>query len=270
MRGSTPVMCEWRWSSPSSSPKNPKETPTSSPSLYAPATKLPAWESARSRLVGAFGSPSSQMRAISREPASSSGSVSSGRTTTPARSAARRAAAAACSRTSGVAAGGSSAVRAIASIVPRGLRVGMVVQHNLRGRTLACDSERAPRGERRESERRWQAAHRSSCDGLRARTPADGRGAPRARRGRVADLVDPAACAACADVADGLAARAARCPGRARRARTGASTCAGGSARRRASCSIGHLDTVWPLGTLARWPFERRRRHAPRARASST
>ena len=25
---------------------------------------------------------------------------------------------------------------------------------------------------------------------------------------------------------------------------------------------IGHLDTVWPLGTLARWPFELREGHA--------
>jgi glutamate carboxypeptidase len=69
---------------------------------------------------------------------------------------------------------------------------------------------------------------------------------------------EPSACAACADVADGLAvellgARAERVEvdGRVHlRWRFGPQADV---------LLIGHLDTVWPLGTLARWPFERRR-----------
>jgi glutamate carboxypeptidase len=66
---------------------------------------------------------------------------------------------------------------------------------------------------------------------------------------------DVAACIACAEVADGLAAdllgkRAERHESEGRihlRWRFGSST---------RVLLIGHLDTVWPLGTIARWPFE--------------
>lgn len=65
---------------------------------------------------------------------------------------------------------------------------------------------------------------------------------------------DPGACVACADVADDLAAeligiRAERHEVESRvhlRWRFGAQT---------RVLLVGHLDTVWPLGTLARWPF---------------
>jgi glutamate carboxypeptidase len=68
---------------------------------------------------------------------------------------------------------------------------------------------------------------------------------------------EPAACAACADVADELGlgllgARAERVESDGRRHlrwRFGDAP---------SVLLVGHLDTVWPLGTLARWPFETR------------
>jgi glutamate carboxypeptidase len=91
-------------------------------------------------------------------------------------------------------------------------------------------------------------------DELRARTPAmvD---ALRALVEAESPTNDPRACIACAEVAEELAAallgsRAERreLEGRVHlRWRFGAST---------RVLLIGHLDTVWPLGTLARWPFD--------------
>ena len=68
---------------------------------------------------------------------------------------------------------------------------------------------------------------------------------------------DAGACAACAAVADELASALL---GRARRAGRGWRPRAPALAVRRPPrvLLIGHLDTVWPLGTLARWPFELR------------
>ena len=64
--------------------------------------------------------------------------------------------------------------------------------------------------------------------------------------------------------------------GRARRraARLGAGaaparTCSGATAPTRVLL-LGHHDTVWPMGTLARWPFAGRRATAPPAPAAST
>ena len=90
-------------------------------------------------------------------------------------------------------------------------------------------------------------------DGLRARTPA----MVEALRELVeaeSPTSSPAACAACADVADGLAlellgARAERVAADGRvhlRWRFGTAP---------RVLLVGHLDTVWPTGTLARWPF---------------
>jgi glutamate carboxypeptidase len=90
-------------------------------------------------------------------------------------------------------------------------------------------------------------------DGLRARTPAMVE-VLRALVEVESPTSSPAACAACADVVDGLAlellgARAERVAADGRvhmRWRFG---------RAPRVLLVGHLDTVWPLGTLARWPF---------------
>jgi glutamate carboxypeptidase len=91
-------------------------------------------------------------------------------------------------------------------------------------------------------------------DDLRARTPAmvD---ALRVLVEAESPTADPRACVACAEVADGLAsdllgARGERHEREGRvhlRWRFGAPT---------RVLLIGHLDTVWPVGTLARWPFD--------------
>ena len=93
----------------------------------------------------------------------------------------------------------------------------------------------------------------SLLEGLRARTPAmvD---ALRALVECESPTSSPAACAACADVADGLAlellgTRAERVEAEGRvhlRWRFGAAP---------RVLLVGHIDTVWPLGTDARWPF---------------
>ena len=90
-------------------------------------------------------------------------------------------------------------------------------------------------------------------EGLRARTPAmvD---ALRALVEAESPTADTAACLACAEVADGLAADLLG--QRAERLGDGGRTHLrwrfGDQPR---ILLIGHLDTVWPLGTLARWPF---------------
>jgi glutamate carboxypeptidase len=89
-------------------------------------------------------------------------------------------------------------------------------------------------------------------EGLRARTPAMVE-AVRALVEAESPTSSPAACAACADVADGLAlellgTRAERVAADGRvhlRWRFGTPRV----------LLVGHLDTVWPLGTVARWPF---------------
>lgn len=88
---------------------------------------------------------------------------------------------------------------------------------------------------------------------LRARTPAMVE-AVRALVEAESPTSSPAACAACADVADGLAlellgTRAERVAADGRvhlRWRFGTAP---------RVLLVGHLDTVWPLGTVARWPF---------------
>lgn len=66
---------------------------------------------------------------------------------------------------------------------------------------------------------------------------------------------DPAACLACVDVADGLARRLLGASGERleTQGRVHLRWRFGSTPR---VLLIGHLDTVWPLGTLARWPFE--------------
>jgi glutamate carboxypeptidase len=89
---------------------------------------------------------------------------------------------------------------------------------------------------------------------LRARTP-EMIDALRALVEAESPTADPAACAACAEVADrlavellGRAAERFETGGRVHlRWRFGAET---------RVLLIGHVDTVWPVGTLARWPFE--------------
>jgi glutamate carboxypeptidase len=95
---------------------------------------------------------------------------------------------------------------------------------------------------------------RRLLDDLRARTPAmvD---ALRVLVEAESPTTDARACIACAEIADGLAAdligkRPERHETQGRvhlRWRFGSST---------RVLLVGHLDTVWPVGTLARWPFE--------------
>ena len=68
---------------------------------------------------------------------------------------------------------------------------------------------------------------------------------------------DPRSCARCAEVADGIAAEllGARAERISVDGRVHLRWRFGGTPR---VLLLGHLDTVWPLGTLARWPFERR------------
>jgi glutamate carboxypeptidase len=91
---------------------------------------------------------------------------------------------------------------------------------------------------------------------LRARTPAMVE-ALRALVEAESPTADAGACLACAEVADGLAADLLGA--RAERLDSGGRTHLrwrlGGTPR---VLLIGHLDTVWPAGTLARWPFEAR------------
>src|SRR5215472_16327551 len=90
-------------------------------------------------------------------------------------------------------------------------------------------------------------------DDLRSRTPAMIE-ALRALVEAESPTADPAACLACVEVADRLAAELL--------GTTGERVEAGGRVHLRWRFGgpprvllIGHLDTVWPLGTLARWPF---------------
>jgi glutamate carboxypeptidase len=91
-------------------------------------------------------------------------------------------------------------------------------------------------------------------DGLRARTPVMVE-ALRALVEVESPTSSPEACTACADVADGLAfellgAQAERIDAPDGRVHL---RWRFGTAPR--VLLVGHLDTVWPLGTLARWPF---------------
>jgi glutamate carboxypeptidase len=65
---------------------------------------------------------------------------------------------------------------------------------------------------------------------------------------------DPTACAACADVADGLASRLLGCP--AERVHVDGRVHLRWRFGDPRVLLVGHLDTVWPVGTLARWPFQ--------------
>jgi glutamate carboxypeptidase len=67
---------------------------------------------------------------------------------------------------------------------------------------------------------------------------------------------EPGACAACADVVDDLALKLLGA--RAERIDLDGRVHLRWSFGRPRVLLIGHFDTVWPLGTLARWPFERR------------
>ena len=201
---------------------------------------------------GASGSPSSQMRSIRSDADSTSASVSSARTATPARAAAPFAIWKACSRTSAPTGVASSCTCSICTMVPRANRPSTVGPHKLRGETLASPPKR---GCRRKTENR----------GMRDPSPT----LVRQLGGRVPEILDalealvavespssePSACAACAHVADELGkhllgARAERhvVDGRTHlRWRFGTPRI----------LLSGHLDTVWPLGTFARWPFRR-------------
>src|SRR5581483_1633949 len=204
--------------------------------------------SAFRRLVGALGSPSSQMRQISCDASSSSRTVSSGRTTIPARSAARRAEAAACARMPRDRGGRSSCV---------GDTTGSF--HAFRAaawwRATTSAGELWLRGptRRRVDRKNRRMADSRLLDNLRARELAmvDALGALVEAESPTAD---PVACVACADVADGLAAELLGVRGERHEVdgRVHLRWRFGGSTR---IVLVGHLDTVWPLGTIARWPF---------------
>jgi glutamate carboxypeptidase len=128
----------------------------------------------------------------------------------------------------------------------------MVGGHNVGGGYLASRPNGARR-ERRESVAPMTVAPRL-LDDLSARTPAM-LAALRLLVEAESPTLDAAACRACADVADGLGAELlgsgaehVEVDGRVHlRWRFGA---------RPRVLLVGHVDTVWPLGTLARWPFE--------------
>ncbi len=128
----------------------------------------------------------------------------------------------------------------------------MVGPHKLRDGTLACP----PKGAKREDTENRDVSQLSGSlvESLRTQTPEIVE-AVRALVEVESPTAEPGACAACADVADELGlrllgARAERIESERRvhlRWRFG-------DAPR--VLLVGHLDTVWPLGTLARWPFE--------------
>ena len=90
-------------------------------------------------------------------------------------------------------------------------------------------------------------------DALRARVPemVDALAALVAAESPSADL---AACESCASVADGLALHVVGRPAE-RVAVEGRTHLRWRFGREARVLLVGHLDTVWPLGTLARWPF---------------
>jgi glutamate carboxypeptidase len=124
-------------------------------------------------------------------------------------------------------------------MLPRAFTFSLVGPHKLRDRTLGCETIGDP-VERLLAELRDRTPQ--MIDALRALVETE------------SPTADPGACAACADVADELAsslvgARAERheVDGRVHlRWRFG---------RGDRVLLIGHLDTVWPLGTAASWPF---------------
>ncbi len=125
------------------------------------------------------------------------------------------------------------------SMLPRLFGTSLVGPHKLRGRTLGCET--------------IEDAVEGLLAQLRDRTPqmVD---ALRSLVETESPTAVPAACAACADVADDLVssllgthAERFEADGRVHlRWRFG------GAER---VLLIGHLDTVWPLGTVASWPF---------------
>jgi glutamate carboxypeptidase len=124
-------------------------------------------------------------------------------------------------------------------MLPRLLRFSLVGAHKLRDRTLGCETISGP-VERLLAQLRDRTPQ--MVDALRLLVEAESPSA------------DAGACAACADVADGLASsllgrRAERCEADGRvhlRWRFGQAD---------RVLLIGHLDTVWPLGTAASWRF---------------
>ncbi len=96
----------------------------------------------------------------------------------------------------------------------------------------------------------------SLVEALRARTP-ELLDALRALVEVESPTAEPGACAACADVADELGLRllGARAERAESEGRVHLRWRFGDEPR---VLLVGHLDTVWPLGTLARWPFETR------------
>src|SRR5262245_49661 len=94
----------------------------------------------------------------------------------------------------------------------------------------------------------------SLVESLRARTP-EMLDAVRALVEVESPTAEPAACSACADVAGELGLQQLGTP--AERVESDGRVHLRwrfGDAPR--VLLVGHLDTVWPLGTLARWPFE--------------
>jgi glutamate carboxypeptidase len=124
-------------------------------------------------------------------------------------------------------------------MLPRPLRLSLVGAHKLRARTLGCETIGSP--------------VKQLLEQLRDRTP-EMIDALRMLVEAESPSADANACAACADVADRLASGllgtpAERCvvDGRVHlRWRFGPAD---------RVLLIGHLDTVWPLGTTASWPF---------------
>ena len=237
---STPVMCECRWSSASVEPEEPERDADQAVAVEGAGDEVPACDErpqqARRSLRLAVVVPDAGDRAASTR-----------RARRPSRAAGRR-----CPRAPRLvarSARGSSSVRAMARIVPRVARRSMVTAHKLRAGSLASPPNVASGCEPTRIVVEMAGRDKLVRD-LRVRTPEMVEALRSARRGRVAD--GGPGCV----------------PRRARRSPTGSRPSCSDRAVERLEVDgrvhlrwrfggrgrvllIGHLDTVWPLGTLA-------------------
>jgi glutamate carboxypeptidase len=124
-------------------------------------------------------------------------------------------------------------------MLPRAFRFSLVGPHKLRDRTLGCETIVGP-VERLLAELRDRTPQ--MIDALRALVETE------------SPTADPGACAACADVADELASSLLGTRGE-RHETHGRVHLRWRFGRADKVLLIGHLDTVWPLGTTTSWPF---------------